>query len=70
LIIGLVETYIVRLWKDDETATDTVDGQGIVRHVGSGQELPFRTFAQLLAFLRERPRPAGGDRELPDWVSD
>lgn len=67
-----MDTFIVRVWTPaDSTSADTVL-RGVVRHVASGVERPFRCDAQLLGIIRRatdhgEPHPyAGGIVSRPD----
>jgi hypothetical protein len=62
-----VETYIVRLWKtavSPEPEAGDEEARGIVRHVGSGREQPFTSWAELRTLLvpdsRSAPEPEQG----------
>ncbi|HEV8545960.1 MAG TPA: hypothetical protein VGQ64_06680 [Candidatus Limnocylindrales bacterium] len=62
-----METFVIRLWTDDDTSEADVDSgeetaerglRGIVRHVRTGTETPFADSAELLVTLATLGRVA------------
>lgn len=56
-------SYLVRLWRDDGSATAVFHAE--VEHIQTGQRHHFHTPAELYAFLHQ-PTPAGEQNEAID----
>jgi hypothetical protein len=57
-MIRAVDTFVIRLWSPADHATGAGDDpRGVARHVGTGRAAAFRDGDELLALLRELPRP-------------
>jgi hypothetical protein len=63
LILAAMETFVVRIWQPAPTTPAPLDAlHGVVQHVGSDHEQPFKDDAELLAILRA---PTESTRRAP-----
>ena len=54
-----MDSFLVQVWVPADEMSGDADLRGVVRHVGSGDEAPFRGDAEVLRLLhRRRPTPA------------